>query len=94
MDITKCITVSTAHVSEDTIGKLKQEPVTNKFCLAVYEKGEFGFWIYIPEYIWDMKHSLPEDLYRCMALAKEHNCEWLCLDRDGEEVAVLPTYDW
>ena len=38
--------------------------------------------------------SIPDDLWECMLLAYEKDCEWLCLEYCGEEVEDLPVYDW
>lgn len=94
MDITKCLTVSTAHVSEQTAAKLKYEPTMNQLWISVYEKGEYGFWIYVPEYLPEMAVNIPEDLFRCLSLAQRNGCEWLCLDCDGEVLESLAVYDW
>ncbi len=90
MEITKCLTISTAHVTENTAQKLSRDPNTNELGLCVYEKGEHGYWIVVPDY----RVVIPADLAACLELARKNDCRWLCLDRDGEEVHELPTYDW
>lgn len=98
MDITKCLTVSSVHVTQETIELLSQEAQSKTLdyplCLSVYEKAEYGFWIHVPREDRAFAPSLPADLKACLMLAREHDCQWLCLDRDGEEVSMLPTYDW
>lgn len=92
MDITKCLTLSTGHVSEDTIKKLEEEPDTNEMNLSVYPKGEYGFWIYCSDTLIDYPEHIPNDLWACMLLANKNDCKWLCLDCDGEESDELEWY--
>ena len=95
MDITKVLTISTAHITEETDKKLQDDSEVNNMCISVYDKAEYGYWIYINPF--DMlvyKSNIPEDLRMCMELAQKNDCQWLCLDCDGEEVPGLPTYDW
>ena len=94
MDITRCLTISTAHISSDTARKLSIEPDTNMLGLSVYEKGEFGWWIYVGDNSANISKDLPLDLMACISEAFTNNCQWLCLDCDGEEIDSLPTYDW
>lgn len=95
MDITKCLTISTMHISLETEEKLLEEEYKNNMFLTVYRKSNFGFWIYVPcdkdEFHTD---NVPKDLRGCMDLAHENDCRWLCLDCDGEDVDCLQKYDW
>ena len=90
MDISKMLTISMAHITEETDNELQHNP--DKFEeLFYYETGS--------EYIiWAMPHStledIPEDLKACLEFARQNDCQCLCLDCDGEEVPELPTYDW
>ena len=95
MDITKCLTTSTAHITLETRHKLEFEEIFNDMGLTVYKKSRFGYWIYIPEdFLESDRMEIPFDLWRCMFIAYENDCRWLCLDRDGMEIELLPTYDW
>ena len=95
MDITKVLTISTAHITEETDRKLQDESEVNNMCISVYDKVEYGYWIYIDPYDRLMcNENIPEDLLNCIKLARQNDCRWLCLDCDGEEVSELPTYDW
>lgn len=90
MDITKVLTISTAHITEETDRKLQDNSELNRMDLSVYEKGEYGYWIYVDS----SRDRIPEDLKKCLKFAEQNDCQWLCLDCDGEEVPELPTYDW
>lgn len=95
MDITKVLTISTAHITEETDRKLQDESEVNNMCISVYDKAEYGYWIYIDPYDRLMcNENIPADLLNCIELARQNDCRWLCLDCDGEEVSELTTYEW
>ena len=95
MDITKVLTISTAHITEETDRKLQDESEVNNMCISVYDKSDYGYWIYIDPYDRLMcNENIPADLLNCIKLARRNDCQWLCLDCDGEVVPELPTYDW
>lgn len=99
LDIQRCLTISTAHIKEDTAIKLDREPTLNNMCITVYKKLEYGYWIYCPEDMLDYYDNnkykkIPEDLWNCMLLAHKNNCEWLCLDCDEELIDELEVYEW
>ena len=96
-DIAKIITVSSAHITEDTAQMLDNEPNTDKLNISVYNKADYGWFIYIPEYLKErvgQGTDLPEDLQRCLKTAIDNNCEWLCIDCDGPEIDGLEKYSW
>ena len=84
LDIAKILTLSTAM--------LDTEPNTDYLGLSVYNKAGYGWFIYIDSVIDDAFDHLPEDLKACIVFAKEQECEWLCLDTDGEEIEELTIY--
>lgn len=90
MDITKCLTISSAHITNNTALKLDIEPETNALGLSVYAKGEYGWWIYVGSKLENIPNDLPDDLLQCVCEAFAYDCQWLCIDCDGEEVSVLP----
>lgn len=98
-EITKMLTISTGHVTEETMEALSLESMVNKFGLPVYckttgDNGEnYGVFIYLlPDHIdWN---KIPGDLAPVMMFAIENNCGVLCLDRDGKELENFPTYEW
>lgn len=97
-DITKIITLSTTHITENTARLLDDEPNTNTLGLTTYKKADYGWFIYIADYIktniLNDAVSLPDDLKLCLKTAVNNNCEWLCLDCDGPEYDKLPKYNW
>lgn len=90
MEITKMLTLSTAHIPEDVAKSLETEPETDNFGLSVYPF-DYGFWIHVPH---EIPVSLPPSLAACLRLAKENGCTWLQLDQDAEPLDDLPVYDW
>ena len=97
MDITKCLTISTAHITQDTAAKLENLQDKDAMGLSAYAKSEFGFWVYCGENMladFNGGENIPKDLWECMLLAHENDCRWLCLDCDGEEIEALKTYEW
>ena len=107
MEISRTLTISTVHIKKETMQELRRINEEQKYVLdyrfpAFYTKGEYGFLIYVPENILDTDTEgkntaypqVPEDLVKAMQLAREHGCEWLCLDDNGEEVEELERYNW
>jgi len=92
MEITKMLTISTAHITKETADLLNIEPDNDNMQLSVYNKADFGWFIYVNI---DLDNrNIPDDLRRCLDLAKDNDCNWLCLDCDGEVVDGLDVYEW
>lgn len=93
LDITRMLTINTAHIKEETAEKI------DEFDLVTFDKVNFGWFIYIPTEKEDVMEiledkNIPDDLVDCIRLAWENNCNWLCLDRDASEFDELETYEW
>lgn len=86
LEISKVLIISTAHITQKTAEIISQLP------LVIYEKDHYGYWILVPEDC--EENSYPMDLQKCLKFARENNCQWLCLDRDGYEVNGLRKYNW
>ena len=97
-EIYKMMVLSSGHISESTMDCFEMHtdgvPVH-------YEKGEYGWFVVVPErpygelgdYVEDPA-ACPEDLKRVLAYARAEGCEWLCFDMSGPVMADLPTFDW
>lgn len=93
LPISKVLTLSTCHINEDTARKLS-DPEWN-VGISVYQKECYGWWIYVPPgFISNENRKIPAELYDCLLLAYNNNCEWLCFDRDAKEVDILAKYEW
>ena len=99
-EFTRMVTVSTAHVTEETANMLEKASHGDLDLptMTVYEKKfngttPVGYFIYLcvkPEQI--DPNGLPEDLVALVNLAKFCGAGMVCLDGDGPEVEGLPSY--
>ena len=89
MEISKMLTVSTAHITQETSELLDND----KLSIVVYPKSEYGWFILVCD--WDeYENELPKDLKKFLMLAEDQGCNWLCLDCDGEVLGFLDVYEW
>jgi len=95
MEISKMLTLSTAHITRETAEALGSPPSdhTHEWLewFSYYDKADYGWWI--PTNSAELK-QLPPDLAACIRFAKSNGCDWLCLDCDGPIENCLPTYEW
>lgn len=95
MEISKMITISTAHIRKETADDLGSTMNTRYVgwmqWFSYYDKADYGWFIPTDYVEFEM---LPKDLADCIRFALRHGCDWLCLDCDGEIVDSLPTYEW
>lgn len=100
LEISKMLTLSTAHITKETAEKLENRlPHFDSFWsaadhIAVYDKDDYGWWILVSELNYAELSQLPVDLAACCRLAMRNGCDWLCLDCDGPIEDCLPTYEW
>jgi hypothetical protein len=96
MEVTKMLTLSTAHITEQTARALDNEPDSDKLNLCVYPKSEFGWYIAITDNIDEIINDkgMPEDLADAIRLTKDLDCKTLCFDCDCEPLSYLKTYSW
>ena len=98
MAISKILTISTAHISKETAQLLESananwvEDEAN-IILAVYKKSDYGWFIFVDPFCFDDR-NIPNDLLKVIKFTKDNNCEWLCLDSDGEVLDCLDVYEW
>lgn len=97
LEISKILTLGTAHITEKTADMLAQESELNVMRLTVYNKWsdseEYGWFIYLND---DPKDNgpIPRDLAACIKLAKDNGCGILCLDCEGPTIPILKTFSW
>lgn len=89
MEINKMLTISTAHISEETAKLLDKDEIG----IPVFNKGNYGWFIFVPQYN-DYVSYIPKDLNHLLTFAKDCDCDWLCLDADGEILDYLETFVW
>ena len=97
MEISKMLTISTAHVKEHTLMLLACEPTSNRFpFIGVYPKSGYGYFVYIDKdaFAQVREHDdVPHDLAAVIDFTIEAGCDILCLDCDGGELKELATYE-
>ena len=95
MEICKMLTLSTAHIKEETAEVIyKRSAPWANYDLAIYDKDEFGWWINLSDVEMAELRDVPSDLVECIKLALGNGCAWLCLDSDGPVEDCLPIYEW
>ena len=95
MEISKMLTLSTGHITRDTANLLESLADEYEDIIGspiIYKKGDYGWFVHIPEEL--DEYSIPYDLLQVLEFAKRHDCDWLCLDCDGQEIEFLPQYEW
>lgn len=92
LPIYKYLDLSTAHITPETDRFLDRESQWQLSEVTVYNK-ERGYFVHVPEKISELV-NVPNDLKKCLKLAKKHGCNWLVLDGDAEIVEGLKTYEW
>lgn len=99
LDISKMLTVSSAHVSEETFEALSIDELLNEIMLPIYTKNtpdngsNFGLYIYLDQTCL-AQGKIPNDLKPLIELALKNKCDVICLDSDGPELENLPLYNW
>ena len=100
-EISKMLTLSTAHVTPDTLDLIGKDADDNLMGLPIYRKESFGYFIYVPDAsgsdddgdpVYGFKDSVPDDLLALLRYCRDLGCGILCLDCDGPEVSYLPMY--
>lgn len=107
MEISKMLTVSTAHITKGTADFIDE---ACKDCISspliVYKKSanvntkndhftdDYGWFIYCN--VCKPGLNIPKDLLKIMCFTTDSKCDWLCLDRDGEVLdnPYLDIYEW
>lgn len=82
--------LSTAHISQETATAMEAQdlPFT---CFA----NEYGFVVSTLNFATDrFEPSIPDDLAKVQAYARERGAAYIMLDRDGPTVERLPEYEW
>lgn len=87
IEINKEMVLSTCHVTENEINagiETSSDDFCNRYCVSILLE--------------DAKECEYEKAYpnllTLLKIAKAHNCKWLVLDCDGDEVEGLPTFNW
>ncbi len=87
MEITKMLTLSTAHLKDETVELLDSNSTDVP---PHYNKADYGWFVYVPEYLKEYSSVAPADLMACLRLAQKKNCTWVMFDRDADPIRELP----
>ena len=91
-NISHILTVSTGHISKKTRDLLTRVAHSKTyFPIAVYEKGNCGFYLYVPDEIDD---TVPVELKHLLQITKSLGCAILCLDNDGNILPNVEYFNW
>ena len=98
-EISKMLTLSTAHITVQAINELEEDAdAKSAFGPVVYKKAGYGFFIYVPKdmELWEetKKEIRSKDILDVMEYARAAGCEWLMIDRDGPVEDDLTVYEW
>lgn len=95
LEISRMLTLSTAHITQETSDLLGNNGTTDVIPFSIYDKDQFGWYIYISDDdLLGRFLAIPKDLQDVIRFAYNHKCEVLCLDCDGPETNELPLYEW
>lgn len=90
--------LSIAHISDTTSLMLSEwaDLAPPPGAAIVYEKGEYGYLIYVPSELPERKERplVPDELWNLMVFAHALGCDWIMLDRDGVTLPNFPVFDW
>lgn len=90
-EIQNVLVLSTSHLTKATADLL----TSGADGLPVFfDKGEYGWWVHVPERTIDIPEACPADLRVLIWRAHQLDCHWVCLDRDGSVNSNLPTWEW
>ena len=92
LEISKMITLSTAHLSPKTMDKLDDDV---SYIPPVYKKDNYGYFVLsnkdvVEDFLGN--EYCPKDLKQCVEFARMHGCDWIMFDGDADEVEELDVY--
>lgn len=88
LQLESLLTVSTVHISRQTLDALSDMP-TDWFVVAY--PNEYGALICVGS-LADGRSSMPEDMLGLLEFGRANSIDWIKLDADGPEIEGLPTY--
>jgi hypothetical protein len=91
LEIQRCLVVGTCHVTQDdTICLSEEEGI-------VAHEYEEGFYVHVPDAACDDELrgiGYSPAFLGLLKLARENDCDYLTLDRDGPEIEGLEVFEW
>ena len=100
LEISKMLTLSTAHLRKGTMTEMDANDIDG---IVLWPKGEYGYFVWIPDVGIDRANNcpapfeypdaVPNELRLALEFGREHGCEFVCFDCDGDTVEGLVTYE-
>lgn len=92
MQIENFITLSTSHLTADTLQLLSEcvKPDDLPFIGGITQ---FGYWAYAYAIRPEGTRAIPDDLWACMDLTGRHCVKYILFDADAATSPDLPTYE-
>lgn len=92
-DMDRLLTLSTAHIKEETAAYLDSEADEDTGTGPIpIEKMNYGWLVYVSDY--KNMDDVPVDLINCISYAEAVGADVICFDGDGPQVEELPSYTW
>ncbi|WP_422661599.1 hypothetical protein ACK8P5_26110 (plasmid) [Paenibacillus sp. EC2-1] len=94
--VVSMLDLSTAHLTPETIRRLNLRDEELDSCITIYEKGEFGWYIAVPErqyFLPEEVEGIPDELLEILKLAVKNDIDWIMFDCDANRLPVLPTFE-
>lgn len=92
MEICKMLTISTAHISFDTMRHLQDDDTGVIAYPKELDGVRYGY-VILADGSEEYLDEAPDDLRACIELALDNDCAWLVIDCDGEVLNELPVYN-
>lgn len=97
LEMSKMLTINLSHISPTTATMLlnndKDVPAAYSKSMKMGEVAEqYGIFVYVGGDVFNDYENMPSDLVKCIKLAKDNGCDWLCFDVDGQFVEIDRDY--
>lgn len=94
LEVRRVVVISTSHVSRATATMLDQTPPPEWPCVGG-NYADYGWFIYAhDDNCGAGDQRIPDDLFDVMTWARAKGFANILLDRDGDEVDDLKTFEW
>lgn len=95
LETPRMLVLSTSHITKETDSNFENntDDVPTFYPKTYWDGEKVGYIIpLVRDYPWS--HMISADLVAIRKVAEAAGCTWIMLDRDGEQIEGLPTYDW
>lgn len=89
LEVRKFLTLSTAHVTDDTRRILDETKVSDWPVFGF--RGAYGWVVYAHD---ESDWEIPQDLWGVCEYARKNDCDYIMFDADADIIDDLPHYEW